>query len=326
MAQVAKTLGADLGDLEAIPEAVERVLAGPGAAVGPPARLIEFTGAGPNQWTAAEGALKVRETCWVATEGLSVEQLLHGPAVALASDASSALDGAVRAEQVGGKSSPPQHEPGFTVDRARCHLSVFRSPCTADRARLPRPSAEPGDFQRLLPPGARSGSPTGWGGWRAPRSSVHRRGYRSASRSPSPGRRSRGRGSGVAPVVAGPPPCQSLPAPPDSVLVATENRVGRRTTHAVVAGVAAHRSAILFDICRWLTTLIWSSAPPLRGHLAAALDGIAAPPLSEFGPASPGGAGERAVRVLKRGQGVVPSPDAPVAGSGPPTPPAPAPG
>ena len=54
---------------------------GPG--VDPPERLLEFVGAGPNQWTAAEGALKVRETCYVATEGLSVEQLLHGPSVAL---------------------------------------------------------------------------------------------------------------------------------------------------------------------------------------------------------------------------------------------------
>ena len=45
--------------------------------------MLEFTGAGPNQWTAAEGALKVRETSRVATEGLSVEQLLHGPSVAL---------------------------------------------------------------------------------------------------------------------------------------------------------------------------------------------------------------------------------------------------
>jgi glucosamine--fructose-6-phosphate aminotransferase (isomerizing) len=49
----------------------------------PPPRLLEFTGAGPNQWTAAEGALKVRETSRVATEGLSVEQFFHGPSVAL---------------------------------------------------------------------------------------------------------------------------------------------------------------------------------------------------------------------------------------------------
>ena len=48
----------------------------------PPARSLEFIGAGPNQWTAAEGALKVRETAYVAASGLAVEQYLHGPSVA----------------------------------------------------------------------------------------------------------------------------------------------------------------------------------------------------------------------------------------------------
>jgi glucosamine--fructose-6-phosphate aminotransferase (isomerizing) len=94
MAQLATLLGANLGDLQAVPDAVESALAGPGPQVRPPERLIEFTGAGPNQWTAAEGALKVRETCWVATQGLAVEQLLHGPAVALdRRDALVCLDG-----------------------------------------------------------------------------------------------------------------------------------------------------------------------------------------------------------------------------------------
>jgi glucosamine--fructose-6-phosphate aminotransferase (isomerizing) len=47
---------------------------------------MEFVGAGPNQWTAAEGALKVRETAYVASAGMSVEQFLHGPSVAVAGD------------------------------------------------------------------------------------------------------------------------------------------------------------------------------------------------------------------------------------------------
>ena len=94
MAQVAAALGGSLGDLGAVPDAVERALDGPGPQVRVPERLLELTGAGPNQWTAAEGALKVRETCWVATQGLSVEQLLHGPAVALdGRDALVCLDG-----------------------------------------------------------------------------------------------------------------------------------------------------------------------------------------------------------------------------------------
>ena len=86
LAQIASGLGAHLGDLEAVPDAVAAALDSPGPGVAPPARLLELTGAGPNQWTAAEGALKVRETARVAAQGLAVEQLLHGPAVALGGD------------------------------------------------------------------------------------------------------------------------------------------------------------------------------------------------------------------------------------------------
>jgi glucosamine--fructose-6-phosphate aminotransferase (isomerizing) len=94
LAQLARALGADLGDLDAVPDAVAAALDAPGPGVAPPARLLELTGAGPNQWTAAEGALKVREAARVAAEGLAVEQLLHGPAVALgADDALVCLDG-----------------------------------------------------------------------------------------------------------------------------------------------------------------------------------------------------------------------------------------
>jgi glucosamine--fructose-6-phosphate aminotransferase (isomerizing) len=92
-AQLASLLGAELGDLGAVPDAVERAVEH-GSEFEAPERLVEFAGAGPNQWTAAEGALKARETSYVATEGLSVEQLLHGPAVALDErDALVALDG-----------------------------------------------------------------------------------------------------------------------------------------------------------------------------------------------------------------------------------------
>ena len=55
---------------------------------------MEFTGGGINQWTAAEGALKIREAAYVASEGLGVEQFLHGPSVALnRSDRLVVLDG-----------------------------------------------------------------------------------------------------------------------------------------------------------------------------------------------------------------------------------------
>ena len=83
LAQIAEELGAALGDLAAVPDAVARVLDAPGADVDPPDRLLELIGAGPNAWTAQEGALKIREASYVATEGMSSEQFLHGPSVAL---------------------------------------------------------------------------------------------------------------------------------------------------------------------------------------------------------------------------------------------------
>jgi glucosamine--fructose-6-phosphate aminotransferase (isomerizing) len=94
LAQLASALGAQLGDLDAVPDAVAAALEGPGPAVAVPERLLEYAGVGPNAWTAQEGALKVRETARIAAEGLMAEQLLHGPAVALdARDALVCLDG-----------------------------------------------------------------------------------------------------------------------------------------------------------------------------------------------------------------------------------------
>jgi glutamine---fructose-6-phosphate transaminase (isomerizing) len=94
LAQIASALGATLGDLEAVPAAVARVLDAPAPVPDPPERLLELMGAGPNAWTAQEGALKIREAAYVATEGLSAEQFLHGPSVALdGRDTLVALDG-----------------------------------------------------------------------------------------------------------------------------------------------------------------------------------------------------------------------------------------
>src|SRR5205807_7257812 len=86
-AQLARALGADLPGLGAIPAAVEHAYRVPkDERPAPPRRLIEFIGGGINQWTAAEGALKIREAAYVASEGLAVEQFLHGPSVALGPD------------------------------------------------------------------------------------------------------------------------------------------------------------------------------------------------------------------------------------------------
>jgi glucosamine--fructose-6-phosphate aminotransferase (isomerizing) len=83
LAQLARALGADLGALDRVPDAVDRALSAPLGLGAPPERLMELTGGGINAWTAAEGALKIREAAYVASEGLPVEQFLHGPAVAL---------------------------------------------------------------------------------------------------------------------------------------------------------------------------------------------------------------------------------------------------
>ena len=83
LAQIATALGARLGALDAIPERVAAVLDLPGPLIGVPGRLVELIGAGPNAWTAQEGALKIREASYIAAEGLSSEQFFHGPSVAL---------------------------------------------------------------------------------------------------------------------------------------------------------------------------------------------------------------------------------------------------
>jgi glucosamine--fructose-6-phosphate aminotransferase (isomerizing) len=94
LAQIAAALGAELGPLADVPERVAAVLDRPGPLIGVPDRLVELIGAGPNAWTAQEGALKIREASYVAAEGLSSEQFFHGPSVALdRQDALVVLDG-----------------------------------------------------------------------------------------------------------------------------------------------------------------------------------------------------------------------------------------
>jgi glutamine---fructose-6-phosphate transaminase (isomerizing) len=83
IAQLATALGADLGSLDEVPASVATALAAPSPGVALPERGLEFVGAGPNQWTAAEGALKAREAAHIFTQGLVVEQLIHGPGFAL---------------------------------------------------------------------------------------------------------------------------------------------------------------------------------------------------------------------------------------------------
>jgi glucosamine--fructose-6-phosphate aminotransferase (isomerizing) len=120
LAQLAVALGADLGPLADVPAGVQAVLDGDGLGIEPPQRLIEFMGGGPNQYAAAEGSLKVREAAYCAAEGLSVEQFLHGPSVALgAGDVLVGLDG-------GGASSARLEEVAAATRQAGAHTVVAR--------------------------------------------------------------------------------------------------------------------------------------------------------------------------------------------------------
>ena len=83
LCQIARALGADLAGLEDVPDAVAAELGDASTDVPPPARLLQFMGSGTVAWVAAEGALKIRETAYVAAAGYSMEYLLHGPSVAV---------------------------------------------------------------------------------------------------------------------------------------------------------------------------------------------------------------------------------------------------
>jgi glucosamine--fructose-6-phosphate aminotransferase (isomerizing) len=117
LGQLARALGADL-DLDAVPDAVAAVLADGSLGLQPPPRGLDFVGAGPNRWTAAEGALKVREAAHVYASSYSVEQLLHGAGWALdGRDALVCLDG-------GGPGSERLAEVSAAVER--CGAPVYR--------------------------------------------------------------------------------------------------------------------------------------------------------------------------------------------------------
>jgi len=119
LAQLARALGAPLDRLGDVPDAVEAALGAQRDPIVVPERLIEYTGGGINQWTAAEGALKIREAAYVASEGLAVEQFLHGPSVALrASDHLVCLDG-------GGAGSERVQEIGDAAERSGVPVTRF---------------------------------------------------------------------------------------------------------------------------------------------------------------------------------------------------------
>ena len=166
LAQIAVALGADL-PLEAVPDAVAEVVDGPAVGIEPPRRSMEFIGAGPNQWTAAEGALKVRETAYVAASGMGVEQYLHGPSVAVgAFDTLICLNGGGPGEErllAGGALGGVLPGAGAGDPRRRAERAPLRLPAHGGRAEdRPRDRRaarhEPGQLRPRRPgQGARAG-------------------------------------------------------------------------------------------------------------------------------------------------------------------------
>jgi glutamine---fructose-6-phosphate transaminase (isomerizing) len=86
IAQVAVALGADFGDaLSDLPNAVADMLGGeaeiwPVAEASVDKRIYAY-GAGPNEVTATELMIKVREAAFHSIDGMAAEQFLHGPTV-----------------------------------------------------------------------------------------------------------------------------------------------------------------------------------------------------------------------------------------------------
>jgi glutamine---fructose-6-phosphate transaminase (isomerizing) len=157
--QLAQALGTSLGALDAVPDAVAQELAHGPVGVNPPARLLEFAGVGINAWTAAEGALKIRETALVATEGLACESILHGPAVALGSDDSLVcLDGGTGSDRLKQLADVARAQGAVVYEFARPELgealSIF--PLTVIVQKIAAEGAEargtnPDSFGRDLP-------------------------------------------------------------------------------------------------------------------------------------------------------------------------------
>jgi glucosamine--fructose-6-phosphate aminotransferase (isomerizing) len=160
VAQIARALGAQLGDLDAVPAAVAAELDDPSTDVAPPERLLQYVGSGSNAWTAAEGALKIRETAYVAAAGYPMEYLLHGPSVAVGSgDSLVVLDGGGEASERLEVVASAIEGHGATVHRFRRDalgeaLSVFPLTTVVQRVALEgaeRLGTNPDSFGKDLP-------------------------------------------------------------------------------------------------------------------------------------------------------------------------------
>ena len=114
-----------------MPDAVAAELADASTDVPPPARLLQYVGSGTAAWVAAEGALKIRETAYVAAAGYSMEYLLHGPSVAVgADDALVVLDGGGRGSARLARSATRSRATARTSTASAATRSARRSRCS----------------------------------------------------------------------------------------------------------------------------------------------------------------------------------------------------
>ena len=143
-----------------MPDAVAAELDDAALDVPPPARLLQFTGSGTVAWVAAEGALKIRETAYVAAAGYSMEYLLHGPSVAIGAERRARRARRGRAGQrAPGAGRPRRAGHGARVHRFRRDalgeaLSVFALTTIVQRIALDaaeRLGTNPDSFGRDLP-------------------------------------------------------------------------------------------------------------------------------------------------------------------------------
>ncbi|WP_026124592.1 MULTISPECIES: SIS domain-containing protein [Nocardiopsis] len=142
LAVLALGLGADLdaGELNAVPDAIEELLAAPGDGVEElaerltPVQGAVISGRGMAFSTALEAALKLKEACYLHAMGLSYADLLHGPiavvdsstpAILVAANSGPTLPGtAALAERVAAAGAPVYGIGGGSTLASACDLAL----------------------------------------------------------------------------------------------------------------------------------------------------------------------------------------------------------
>ena len=132
-----------------------------------PRACCSSSGSGTDAWVAAEGALKIRETAYVAAAGYSMEYLLHGPSVAIGAERRARRARRRRAGSGAPRASSPTSAPATarastasaaTRSARRSRSSRSRPSCSASRSRRRSASAPtPTRSARICPAAASCG-------------------------------------------------------------------------------------------------------------------------------------------------------------------------